>query len=184
MPHPRTFRTPQLVFWRRCDCMLYSSILHVSYSNLSTLNKHRYIANLTHRVVTRQIRVTDSVSGKDYRIPQGHMLTLASYLRHYDSKLYPSEDRFVPERWLDRLPDGSWEPRLNPQSPSGKQCPVSSRRAWFPFSKGRFSCSGQHLAKLEIPTLVALFLQRYDAELDVFPEADWDDVVASVRPEG
>ena len=62
--------------------------------------------------------------------------------------------------------------------------PRQFKTCLVPVQQRSFQLQGQHLAKLEIPTLVALFLQRYDAELDVFPEADWDDVVASVRPEG
>lgn len=138
-----------------------------------------YIANMTHRTVTRNIRV--SVDKKTYRIPKDDMLSLASYIQHYDPKIYPSPETFQPERWLERNKKGAW---VSLSTPSGG-CPLASKRhSWYPFSKGRFSCSGQHLAKLEIPTLVALFLQRYDATLDRFPEADWDDVVASVRPEG
>ena len=137
-----------------------------------------YIANMTHRTVTRDIKVTSA--GRTYRIPQNDMLSLASYVQHYDPEVYPSPSEFRPERWLERR-DGAW---CSLSDPAGG-CPIARKKhAFYPFSKGRFSCSGQHLAKLEIPTLVALFLQRFDAEIDKFPEADWDDVVASVRPEG
>lgn len=181
----REVRRPGLFGTRGKDVNFDASPDNIPYTWACLMETLRlYIANMTHRTVTRRIRVKDSVSGKKYAIPKGHMLSLASYLRHYDEKIFPSVRRFAPERWLEKAPNGSWEAKLAPGHPDGSKCPVSTRHAWFPFSKGRFSCSGQHLAKLEIPTLVALFLQRFDAELDGFPEADWDDVVASVRPEG
>eukprot|EP00939_MAST-03C_sp_MAST-3C-sp1_P003506 g3506.t1 len=140
-----------------------------------------YIANMTHRTVTKDIKVTDASTGRTFRVPQGDMLSLASYIQHYNSKVYPNPEEFRPERWVERGSDGEWRSLSNPTG----GCPLGSKKhAWYPFSKGRFSCSGQHLAKLEIPTLVALFIQRFDADIDHFPDADWDDVVASVRPEG
>jgi hypothetical protein len=45
---------------------------------------------------------------------------------------------------------------------------------------------GKLLAQGEIPLLVAIFLRDFDANIgdQKMPSADWDKVVASVRPEG
>jgi cytochrome P450 len=93
------------------------------------------------------------------------MLSVASYLRHYDPNIYSNPLEFRPERWLD-----------------GTQYP---EHHFFPFGKGMNSCSGQHIAKLEIPTLVALLVKEFETELlGGLPEADWSEVLAVVRPEG
>ena len=123
-----------------------------------------YISILTHRRVTRDVPITTS-AGATYRLQGGDMLSVASYVRHYDERIYADPHVFRPERWLD----GTTYPEDH----------------WFPFSKGRYSCSGQHLAKLEMPLLTALLFRRFDMELlGPLPAADWSEVVASVRPVG
>jgi len=60
-----------------------------------------YIANITHRRVSEDIRVTTS-SGSTYKIPKGDMLTTASYLQHYNPETYDDPEKFDPERWLGK----------------------------------------------------------------------------------
>lgn len=122
-----------------------------------------YIANLTHRKVAADIPV--KCKGKWYKIPKNDMLTVASYVRHWDPEVFDNPAEFRPERWL------------GPKKPSIGD--------FLPFAHGRYSCSGKFLAQLEIPILVGLFFRDFDTELaDPVPEADWDTVVASVRPKG
>lgn len=126
-----------------------------------------YIANLTHRKVARDFPL--NVGGKWYRVPKNDMLTVASYVRHWDPDVYPNPSEFRPERWLRE--DGSI-----------KKVPVGD---FFPFAHGKYSCSGKFLAQLEIPILVGLFFRDFEASLvDKVPDADWTNVVASVRPVG
>eukprot|EP01065_Artemidia_motanka_P025703 TRINITY_DN30687_c0_g1_i1.p1 TRINITY_DN30687_c0_g1~~TRINITY_DN30687_c0_g1_i1.p1 ORF type:complete len:464 (+),score=129.74 TRINITY_DN30687_c0_g1_i1:61-1452(+) len=129
-----------------------------------------YIANLTIRRVTKDCDVTLS-TGQTYHLPKNHMLILTSYTTHYDEKLFPEPLKFNPERWIDK--NGLLDEKQFPNN------------TFIPFGKGRFQCSGKHLAMLEVPTLIALFLRDFDAELmGELPEPDWDYVVASVRPKG
>ena len=130
------------------------------------------VAILTHRKVSRDVAITDS-NGKTFKLPRGDMVTVASYLKHYDEGIYPNPQEFRPERWLNA--DGSFDG----YTPDDK---------WFPFSQGRYSCSGKHLAQLEIPLLAALFFRFFDAEIvggaAAVPEANWDEVLAAVLPKG
>merc|ERR1719198_814268 len=129
-----------------------------------------YIANGTMRKVQRDFEVTMS-DGNTYTVPKGDNFMLTSYTTHYDEKVFPEPQRFDPERWLDA--SGNIDP---------KACPTNH---FIPFGKGRYSCSGRHLLTLELPTLVAMFIRDFDAELiDPLPEPDWGHVVASVRPKG
>ena len=105
--------------------------------------------------------------------PPPKRVTVASYLKHYDPVIYPNPLEFRPERWLRE--DGTFDG-------------FTPDEKWFPFSQGRFSCSGKHLAQLEIPLLAALFFRFFDAEIvggaSAVPEANWDEVLAAVLPKG
>jgi len=129
-----------------------------------------YIANMTLRKVEKDFQITGT-DGKTYTIPKGDSFMLASYISHYDEKTFPDPFKYDPERWLTK--DGAFNERSVPD-----EC-------YLPFGKGRYSCSGRHLLQLELPTLVALFIREFDAQLiDPVPEPDWSYVVASVRPKG
>jgi 24-hydroxycholesterol 7alpha-hydroxylase len=129
-----------------------------------------YIANITIRKVERDFELEMS-SGTTYRVPKGDSIFLTSYTTHYDEKVFPEPHCFNPDRWLDK--EGKFNEKALPAN------------YFVPFGKGRYSCSGRHLLQLELPTLVAMFLRDFDAELiDPVPEPDWSYVVASVRPKG
>jgi len=122
-----------------------------------------YIANLTHRKVDRDFPL--KVNGVWRKVPKNDMLTVASYVRHYDPAVYDNPTEFRPERWL-----GPKKPGIGD---------------FFPFAHGKYSCSGKFLAQLEIPILVGLFFRDFETELlNPVPPPDWGVVVASVRPEG
>jgi len=109
--------------------------------------------------------------GKKYTVPKGDSFLLASYITHYDEKVFPEPHKFNPDRWLNK--DGLFNEKAVPSD------------HYIPFGKGRYSCSGRHLLHLELPTVVALFIREFDCQLiDPVPEADWSYVVASVRPKG
>jgi len=122
-----------------------------------------YIANLTHRKVARDFPL--KVNGVWKKIPKNDMLTVASYVRHYDPDVYDNPTEFRPERWLKAKKPGLGD--------------------FFPFAHGKYSCSGKFLAQLEIPILVGLFFRDFETALtNPVPPPNWDSVVASVRPQG
>ena len=129
------------------------------------------MAILTHRKVSRDVSFTTK-DGKRYKLPKNDMVTVASFISHYDDLVYPNPWEFNPDRWLT--------PEMLKMSPLDS----TGDDIWFPFSKGRYSCSGKFLALLEIPTLIALFMREFDCELlDPVPKANWEQVVAAVNPE-
>ena len=131
------------------------------------------VAILTHRKLSRDCTIT-TAAGARFRMLEGDMISVASYLRHYDEALYPQPHEFRPERWLE----------------PGCKSPLDSMGDdyWYPFSKGRYSCSGKFLAMLEIPTLLALLVREFETlELHPdtpMPEGNWDQVLAAVLPIG
>ena len=84
------------------------------------------------------------IEGCTYRAPT--QLLPCIYLVHHDSELYPDPHEFRPERFLGSSP----QPRI-----------------WLPWGGGRKRCVGQHLAMLEMRTVLrATLLER-----QVLPEA-------------
>lgn len=152
-----------------------------------------YIANLTHRKVARDIPLKSN--GVWYRVPKGDMLTVTSYLRHYDPDVYPNPEQFRPERWLDAQGKlitpkvGDYFPFAHVslslsfvlvfvfglwglQRVSGKGTDTSLGVVDANVGvvgvvgvQGRYSCSGKFLAQLEIPILVGLFFRDFDTRL-------------------
>jgi cytochrome P450 len=75
-------------------------------------------------------------------LPPAHLL-VCLYLLHHDPALFPDPHRFQPERFLEQKPDGT---------------------TWLPWGGGRKLCLGRHLATLELQTIVAAALARYQIE--------------------
>jgi cytochrome P450 len=75
-------------------------------------------------------------------LPPVHLL-VCHYLLHHDPALFADPHQFAPERFLDKEPDAS---------------------AWLPWGGGRKRCLGWRLAFLELQTIVAATLARYEIE--------------------
>mmetsp|Transcript_43494 Transcript_43494/g.94748 ORF Transcript_43494/g.94748 Transcript_43494/m.94748 type:complete len:460 (+) Transcript_43494:18-1397(+) len=130
-----------------------------------------YNAVLAHRKVVEPVKVS-SPSGAACVVPKGDMITMASYIQHRDPTVFPDPETFNPDRWLKE------------GDPTTTMNKLTAANLFFPFAKGLGSCSGKHLAMREIPTLVALFLRSFEAELvDPMPKPHWEEVLASVTPE-
>jgi cytochrome P450 len=65
------------------------------------------------------------------------------YLMHHDPTLYPDPHQFRPERFLQTQPE---------------------RLTWLPWGGGRKRCPGQHLATLEMQTVLRATLAKYTIE--------------------
>jgi cytochrome P450 len=75
------------------------------------------------------------IGGMTYR-PPVHLLACTHFM-HHDPALYPDPHEFRPERFLDTPP---------------------SPRTWLPWGGGRRRCIGQHLATLEMQTVLRAVL--------------------------
>ena len=79
-----------------------------------------------------------------YDIPKGAMVMNNTWAVHHDERVWPDNEAFLPERWLDD--DGKY---------------VFQQNGFLPFSVGRRSCVGESFAKLELHMLTTMLLQRY-----------------------
>ncbi|KAG7149456.1 Cytochrome monooxygenase FCK2 like protein [Verticillium longisporum] len=80
-------------------------------------------------------------------IPGDTIVQVPSYTLFRDQRVFPRPDEFVPERWTS-------EPEL-----------VKDKGIFAPFSIGRYSCVGKQLGLMEIRTVTAELLRRYDVSL-------------------
>lgn len=65
---------------------------------------------------------------------------------HYNPRGWAQPEQFLPERWLDPTIDGCKDP---------------SQRVYCPFAIGKRSCLGRHFAYVDMLTVVAAVLRRY-----------------------
>jgi cytochrome P450 len=86
--------------------------------------------------IPRAVRQPIEIGGWTYA-PPVHLLACI-YLLHHDPALYPDPDEFRPERFMEGQP---------------------SLQTWLPWGGGRRRCPGQHLAMLEMKTVLRAVLE-------------------------
>jgi cytochrome P450 len=90
--------------------------------------------------------IEDDVVG-GYRIPEGSMVLLSSYVSHRHPDLWENPEGFDPDRWL-------------PERSAGRH-----KNAWFPFSGGPRGCIGGYFGQMEIQIVMSMLVPRYDFAL-------------------
>lgn len=86
--------------------------------------------------------------GHRYNIGDGVEIGFNPWIMQRDPEIFPDPNTFKPERWIDV--EAGQLTRMN--------------RAWIAFGAGRHSCSGQHIAMLEITKLIPTLILRYEME--------------------
>ncbi len=95
-----------------------------------------------------------------YTYPPPVQLLGCIYLLHHDPDLYPEPHQFRPERFLQALP---------------------SPLTWLPWGGGRKRCPGQHLATLEMETVLRTILGKWTIEpaSEQIERARWRSVIVT-----
>lgn len=76
---------------------------------------------------------------------EGFLVNIAHTALHYNPRLWPSPEKFIPERWM--------------VEPGHELYPVNG--AWRPFEHGPRSCVGQNLSIIELRVTLALTARRF-----------------------
>ena len=87
-----------------------------------------------------------------YRLPKGVLIGLSAGLTHYDPELFPEPERFLPERFLDKLPD---------------------TYSWIPFGGGIRRCIGATFAHMEMDVVLRVMLERVELLPTNAPDERW-----------
>ncbi|MCW2958329.1 MAG: cytochrome [Solirubrobacterales bacterium] len=87
-----------------------------------------------------------------YVLPADTQIGLCSAITHFDPRLFPEPDRFLPERFLDRLPE---------------------TYSWIPFGGGIRRCIGATFAHMEMDVVLRVLLQRVTLLATDAPDERW-----------
>ncbi|KAF8858393.1 cytochrome P450 [Acephala macrosclerotiorum] len=90
----------------------------------------------------------ESMKFHDYEIPAGTPVGMTSVLMHANPTIFPEPEKFRPERWLEKRPEGA--PPLD--------------RYMVSFSKGSRQCVGMPLAKAELHLTLATVFRRFESQ--------------------
>lgn len=72
-------------------------------SSAETLRKHP-VAGSSTRIAKQDYKVP----GTDYTIPKGMRIFIPIYAIHHDETIYPDPETFVPERFSEKPPSGTF----------------------------------------------------------------------------
>lgn len=90
--------------------------------------------------------IEDVTIGK-WHIPKGNLVFLSPHVTHRDPRYFERPNEFIPERFAE-----GYEKRI-------------PRYAYFPFGGGPHICTGQRLAMMEAPLILAMMAQRCKVKL-------------------
>lgn len=95
----------------------------------------------------------------DTRLPANSTVVMSPWVVHRDPRWWPAPERFAPQRWVDRFPDGSTDnltgTALSPDRP---------RFSYFPFGGGPRQCIGNEFAQLEGAIVLATIARKWRVE--------------------
>jgi cytochrome P450 len=87
-----------------------------------------------------------------YRLPKGILIGLSAGLTHFDPRLFERPDRFMPERFYDKLPE---------------------TYSWIPFGGGIRRCIGATFAHMELDVVLRVLLERVELQPTTAPDEPW-----------
>ncbi|XP_065883241.1 24-hydroxycholesterol 7-alpha-hydroxylase-like isoform X2 [Dysidea avara] len=116
-------------------------------------------------MITRKVTETHTLG--DYTIPQGHYLMLSPFWEHRNPDLFPSPDKFDPDRW--------------------RSCDLNKNQfleGFVGFGGGRYQCPGRWFALMEMHLVVAMVIHMMDFQmLDQVPDPSPLHLVGSPQPQ-
>ncbi|KAH9482159.1 Cytochrome P450 monooxygenase cypX [Psilocybe cubensis] len=117
------------------------------------LRVYTAVPSLLERVVpssTSKNGATDEIFDlMGYALPPGTTVATQAWSMHRDSTVFPSPDKFIPERWLE--------------SSSTTRSDLAMMAAhMMPFGTGTRVCGGQNLALMMLRLAVAAFVRNFD----------------------
>ncbi|TGO51558.1 hypothetical protein BOTNAR_0352g00060 [Botryotinia narcissicola] len=123
------------------DCNLVQRLPYLTAVVKESMRVHPMVPGTLPRIVPDGGVVVDGNF-----IPAGTSISQTNLSLHHNASIFPSPEKFDPERWL-------------------RDEKSVLEKHFAPFSKGSRSCLGMNLANEEIYIVVALFFSRFEMEL-------------------
>ncbi|CAD7698929.1 unnamed protein product [Ostreobium quekettii] len=140
------------------------SVNRVTYADIAGLNYLLMVVKEGMRmfpvVPLGSVRMTtkDGERVYGYRVPKGTLVNAAFHPLYNAPWLWEEPERFIPERWSNQAPMEASDVEARPEKKS------ASRRFWA-FSDGPRDCVGQRLALMELYTVLAVLLAKFEIRL-------------------
>jgi cytochrome P450 len=94
-----------------------------------------------------------------HTVPADTTVMMSAWVVHRDSRWWPAPERFAPQRWVERAPDGSVD-NLTGTALTAER----PRFSYFPFGGGPRQCIGNEFALLEGTIVLATLARRWRLE--------------------
>jgi cytochrome P450 len=89
-------------------------------------------------------------------IPAKTIIGINAWVLHYDEKVFPKPEKFMPERWLD----------------SDERKVAEMERSFFAFGAGSRTCIGKNISLMEMAKIIPQLLREYKIAL-AHPKKEW-----------
>ena len=113
---------------------------------------------------------------KSYVIPEGHYVLAAPIYSQHDPSVWKEADVFSPHRWFDKESVVALDKDNADDKVDFGWGVVSSgaNSPYLPFGAGRHRCIGEQFAYLQLGTIIANFVRKYNWRLETsFPDPDY-----------
>lgn len=117
---------------------------------------------------------TAKESDQTYVIPAGHYVMAAPGVSQMDSAIWKNADEFDPHRWQDKDGVVQSEEKEESEDYGWGAVKTGGNSPYLPFGAGRHRCIGEQFAYLQLGTILANFVRKFDWKLETsFPLPDY-----------
>lgn len=119
-------------------------------------------------------RGTKGTTDQTYVIPAGHYVMAAPGVSQMDSAIWKNADEFDPYRWQDKDGVVQSDEREESEDYGWGAVKTGGNSPYLPFGAGRHRCIGEQFAYLQLGTILANFVRKFDWKLETtFPLPDY-----------
>ncbi|KAK5988353.1 6-hydroxymellein synthase cdmE [Cladobotryum mycophilum] len=108
--------------------------------------------------------VTEDTELEGYVLRKGSVILLPVRLLHFDEDVFPSANKFMPERWIFSSEDVSHD-ELDEKKARFLESQRKQQASLRAFGGGTSLCSGRHIAEKEVLSLVSTLLLLFDFDI-------------------
>lgn len=113
-------------------------------------------------------------SDTSFVIPAGHYVMAAPGVSQMDTAIWKNANEFDPHRWQDKEGVVQSDDKEESVDYGWGAVKTGGNSPYLPFGAGRHRCIGEQFAYLQLGTILANFVRRFDWKLETtFPEPDY-----------